>query len=101
LPESITIDGRGDSIHDAVIEMWSRMKPLTERGYSPTTVVEVIDAKSKEIIQTFQITDPEFLAHVKSDVTSQNQFDSGRPTGNPHAPERKEHYKYLARITLG
>jgi hypothetical protein len=101
LPENFTIDGRGDSIHDAITEMWSRMRPLELRGYNPISGVEIVDVATKEIIQTFQISDPEFQLHLKSDEKNQNQYDSQRPTGNVHAPERKEHYKYVARVRLG
>jgi len=100
MPEMITIDGRGDSIHDAITEMWSRMRPLEQRGYNPISGVEIVDVATKEVVESFQISDPEFQAHLQSEETPE-QFDSNRPTGNVHAPERKEHYKYIARVKLG
>jgi hypothetical protein len=98
LPEIITIDGRGMSIHDAVMEMWERIQPLEERGYNPVSGVEIVDATSKEIVQSFQLSDPEFELHLKSDEKIQKRSE---PKGeNPHVPERKEHFKYIARIQL-
>jgi hypothetical protein len=81
------------SIHDAITEMWERIRPLELKGYNPVSVVEVIDNKTKEIIQTFQLTDPEFQLHLKSDEKEQHEKDT-------HLPEKKEHYRYMARIQL-
>jgi hypothetical protein len=86
------------SIHDAVTEMWSRMQPLTQRGFNPVSGVQIVDNTSKDIIQTFQLSDPEFQAHLKSDESAQKS--QAHLSGNPHAPERREHYRYVARIEL-
>jgi len=98
MTENITIDGRGMSIHDAINEMWARMQPLTQRGFNPVSGVEIVDNETKQIIESFQIDDPEFLLHLNSDETQKKQ--STKLTGNPHAPERKEHFRYVARIEL-
>jgi hypothetical protein len=97
LPETVTVDGRGMTIQDAVKEMWGRMQPLEQRGFHPISEVEIVDASKKQIVQTYQLTDPEFLVHLKSD---QDARPAERLDDRPHAPERKEHYLYLARITL-
>ncbi len=87
------------SVHDAIREMWERMRPLEQRGYNPVSEVEIVDATSKKIIQTYQLTDPEFQLHLQSEEKGQNE--SQKPTGwDPHVPEKKEHYRYLARIQL-
>jgi hypothetical protein len=98
LPETINIDGRGLTIQDAIKEMWSRMQPLEARGFHPISEVEIVDASKKEIIQVFQLTDPEFQLHLKSD--QQGQKADQRLKERPHAPERKEDYPYIARIRL-
>ena len=92
MPNTVTIDGHGDSIPEAIREMWSRMQPLEQRGFHPISEVEIVDEKKKEIIETFQLTDPEFQDHLKSeDKKTQKQ---------PHTPERKQHFAYVARIRL-
>ena len=97
MTESVSIDGRGNSIQEAIREMWSRMQPLEQRGFHPISSVEIVEETSKNIVQTFQVTDPEFKAHLKSDA----QSATGAPLKErSHTPERKEHYAYLARIRL-
>jgi hypothetical protein len=97
MAETIKIDGRGMTIQDAVKEMWDRMRPLEARGFHPISGVEIVDAKKNKVIQVFQLTDPEFQGHLKSEMPQ----PAGRKLdARPHAPERKEHYAYLARISL-
>jgi hypothetical protein len=100
MPETIKIDGRGETIQGAVKEMWDRMQPLEARGFHPISGVEIVDATKDKVIQVFELTDPEFQGHIKSD-----ELETPPPAGRrldelPHAPERKEHYVYLARISL-
>jgi len=99
LVNAITIDGRGDTIREAVQEMWARMQPLEQRGFHPISPVEILDRKrGDQIIETYQLSDPEFQAHLESDEISK---PSGpEPIRPPHEPERKEHYLYAARIRL-
>jgi hypothetical protein len=100
LPESVTIDGRGITVQEAIKEMWARMQPLEQRGFHPISGVEIVDTSKKETIQTFQLTDPEFLVHLKSDQPQKSQQAGDRLNQRPHVPERKEHYPYIARIRL-
>jgi hypothetical protein len=97
LTEQITIDGRGMSIHEAIQEMWERIQPLEQRGFNPVSGVEIVDTKTKEIIQSFQLTDPEFQVHLKSDEKLVSPISH---KDDSHVPERKEHFRYLARIKL-
>ena|SRR5579872_176703 len=98
MPEIITIDGRGLSVQDAVREMWARMQPLEQKGFNPISEVEIVDESTKQVIQTFQLNDPEFQVHLKSDKgQEQKKQQSAEPL---HAPERKGHFKYIARIKL-
>jgi hypothetical protein len=99
MPEIVTIDGRGETIHDAINEMWDRMGPLEQRGFNPISSVEIVDSSSKEIIQTFQISDPEFQLHLKSDKSGVQKIPerSDKPS---HVPESKGHQRYIARIKL-
>jgi hypothetical protein len=100
MPETIKIDGRGMTIQDAIKEMWDRMQPLEARGFHPISGVEIVDATKNKVIQVFELTDPQFQAHLKSDKLETPQTAGRRLDARPHAPERKEHYAYLARISL-
>lgn len=97
MPETITIDGRGNTIREAITEMWRRMQPLELRGFHPISEVEIVDASKKEIIEHYQLTDPEFQDHLKP---IENKNDPKPVIRPPHAPEGKEHYAYIARIRL-
>jgi hypothetical protein len=99
LAETITIDGRGITIREAIREMWNRMQPLEARGFHPISQVEIVDNLNKEIVQVFQLNDPEFQVHLKSDLGS-DEGSGRRLEQRPHASERKERYPYVARITL-
>lgn len=100
MAETVNIDGRGMTIRDAVREMWVRMQPLETRGFHPISGVEIVDATKNEVIQVFELTDPEFQAHLKSDKPETTQPAGSRLEARPHAAERKERYAYLARISL-
>ena len=91
----------GITIRDAIREMWSRMRPLEARGFHPISEVEIVDTSKKEIVQAFQLTDPDFQVHLKSDQPGGDSQKGGRRLNQrPHAPERKENYKYVARVRL-
>ena len=100
MAETIKIDGRGMTIQGAVKQMWDRMRPLEARGFHPISNVEIVDAAKNKVIQVFELTDPEFQAHLKSDQPKTPQPAGGRLDSRPHSPEKKEHYAYLARISL-
>ena len=99
MAETITIDGRGITIRDAIREMWNRIQPLEARGFHPISQVEIVDAFKKEIVQVFELSDPEFQVHLKSDQ-GRDKGSGHRLEQRPHAPERKERYSYIARIKL-
>jgi hypothetical protein len=100
LAETITIDGRGVTIQEAVKEMWMRIQPLGQRGFHPISEVEIVDTSKKEIIQTFPLTDAEFQLHLKSDQQQKSLGAGDRLDARPHVPERKEDYPYIARVRL-
>ena len=79
--------------------MWSRMQPLEARGFHPISQVEIVDTSKKEIVQVFELTDPEFQVHLKSDQ-GRDEGPGRRLEQRPHAPESKERYSYVARIKL-
>ena len=87
-------------MRDAIRAMWGRMQPLEQKGFHPISEVEIVDTAKKAVIQTFVLTDPEFLAHVKSDQEKSDPNAPSRLTAHPHSPERKEAYSYIARIRL-
>jgi hypothetical protein len=86
------------TIQEAITEMWARIQPLTDRGYNPVSGVEIVDNKSKEIIQTFQINDPDFRNHIVEDKNAHRA--SVNDVDKDHEPESKEHFRYIARIEL-
>lgn len=98
LPETIPIDGRGDSVRDAIREMWARVQPLEAKGFHPISSVEIVDEHTKQIVETYELTDPEFELHLKDKA---EESEAKRKTDPPHAPEKKGHYRYVARIKLG
>jgi hypothetical protein len=96
MTQTITIDGRGNTIPQAIKEMRERMAPLEQEGFNPISEVEIVDAQSKEILESYALEDPEFQLHLKSD----EQEKPEQKIEPPHAPERKGHFKYIARIKL-
>jgi len=90
------------TLQDAIREMWARMQPLEARGFHPISEVEIVDASKKKVIQVFQLTDPEFKEHLESDERDSRMAhrEPGRVKSPPHAPEKKGHYTYVARIRL-
>lgn len=78
--------------------MWVGCSLWNKEGYNPVSGVQIVNATTKETVQTFQLADPEFQAHLKSDESGKiRPIPAG---GNPHVSERKEHFKYIARIEL-
>ncbi|MGA2665516.1 MAG: hypothetical protein ABSF83_11270 [Nitrososphaerales archaeon] len=103
MAETIVIDGRGATIQEAISEMWSRMRPLEAKGFHPISQVEIVDASTRKVTQSFQLTDPEFRAHLGSDGPNPGRGAQGQAAAKgdkAHAPESKSHYSFLARITL-
>ncbi len=94
---AITIDGRGDTVRDAARDMWKRMEGLEEKGFQPISSVEIIDTSSKKIILTYQLTDPEFQVHLKSDKREGTPKPEHQDEHHPPTPHE---YAYIARISL-
>lgn len=98
MPNSVTIDGRGNTIQDAINEMWARMEPLSERGFRPVSEVEIIDESKKLVLETYQLDDPEFQARLNP--VHGKRKSVAEEEDRAHEPESKDHYAYLARIRL-
>jgi hypothetical protein len=77
--------------------MWARVEPLEAKGFHPISSVEIVDESTKQIIETYEPTDPEFEAHLKD----KDEVATGNPSAPAHVPERKGHYRYVARVKLG
>jgi len=93
----ITIDGRGLTPTEAVRDLWMRMQPLTQKGYNPISEVEIIDTKTKEVVEHFLVTDPEFELHTRQDARKA----AGEMTEpNEHKPPTPHEYPYVARLSL-
>ena len=83
-------------MREAIRDMWSRMDPLEEKGYHPISEVEIVDTSSKKIIQLFQLTDPEFQLHLKSDEHEKTKTANREE----HHPPTPHEFPYVARIRL-
>lgn len=94
---TITIDGRGTTVTEAIRDMWKRIRPLEEKGYHPVSDVEIVDTSSKKIVRSFQLTDPEFQLHLKSDAHEESPQSGGR---KEHRPPTAHEYPYMARVRL-
>jgi len=75
-----------------------RMEPLSQRGFNPISPVEIVDESKKQIIETFQIDDPEFRAQLNVDQNKRKLM--AKQEDRSHEPERKEHFAFIARIRL-
>lgn len=93
---TIDIDGRGQTKEEAVQNMWERMIPLEEEGYHAVSSVEIVDAKTKKIIETFEITDPDW-SYLKPAATRSKQPKSAK---KEHAPPKPHEFRFKARIKL-
>ena len=58
---------------------------MEQRGFNPVSGVEIIDSKTKEIIQRFLFTDPEFQLHLKSD----EKGGQAHQKDDTHIPEKR------------
>lgn len=93
---TIDIDGRGQTPEEAVQDMWARMLPLEERGYHAITSVEVVEVKTKKVVESFELTDPDW-ADLKPAAQAGK---TPRSAKKEHKPPRPHEFLYKARITL-
>ena len=93
---TLDIDGRGKTVQEAVQDLWNRVKPLQDKGYHPVTSVEIVDTKTKKVLESFQMTDREFQAHVGSDAPKQQKKEKREE----HKPPTAHEYPFIARCRL-
>jgi hypothetical protein len=93
---TLDIDGRGQSIQEAVRDLWKRVKPLQDKGYHPVTSVEIVETKTKKVVETYQMTDREFIAHIEADEPKV----AAKPRPSEHKTPRPHEFAYLARLRL-
>ena len=94
---TITIDGRGLTPTEAVQNLGKRMEPLALKGYAPISEVEILDTKTKKVIEHFQVTDPQFALHTNP-AKAKASSEKVRP--EDHKPPMAHEYPYVARLTL-
>jgi hypothetical protein len=98
------VDGRGDTPKEAVREMWKRIIPLLQEGYHAISSAEIVDTKTNEVVETFQLTDPEWAyveQSTESSGTPRNEAGSKkRPKEESHRPPRTHEYAFKARVEL-
>ena len=82
---------------EAVQNLGKRIEPLTLKGYAPISEVEIVDTKTKKVIEHFQVTDPQFALHMKP-VKGKAGSEKLRP--DEHKPPMAHEYPYVARLTL-
>lgn len=93
---TIDIDGRGKTPKEAVQDMWARMIPLEEDGYHAITSVEIVDVKGKKIMETFEVTDPEWrvLRPTPQKKTAKDVLME------EHKPPARHDFRFVARVRL-
>lgn len=74
--------------------MWERIIPLEGRGYHPVSSVEIVDTKTNEIVDTFQLTDPEW-AYVKPKTSAARRY-----APEEHRPPTQHEFRFKARVKL-
>ena len=95
---TIDIDGRGATVQDAAQDLWKRLKPLQAKGYHPVTSVEIVDVKSGKIMETYQLTDPEFVDLVlEEDERAPVSVMTKTPGHKPPAPHESP---FIARLRV-
>ncbi|MDA4113552.1 MAG: hypothetical protein OK474_05875 [Thaumarchaeota archaeon] len=96
---TIDIDGRGSTIQEALADMWNRVNPLQDKGYHPTTNVEIVDATTKKVIESFPMSDQELKSRLnptkstKPDKRVQN-------TNEQHKTRQHGQFAFIARIRM-
>lgn len=76
--------------------MWARLLPLEKEGYHAVSSVEIVDVKSKKVVQTFELTDPDW-----SDLKPAAARDTTpRSAKKEHVPPKPHEFKFKARIQL-
>ena len=83
-------------MEEAVQDMWGRMLPLEDEGYHAISSVEIVDAKTKKVVETFELTDPEW-SYLKPAATRSKQPKSMK---KEHAPPKPHEFRFRARIKL-
>ena len=92
---TLDIDGRGKTVEEAVQDLWERVKPLQEKGYHPVTSVEIVDAKTKKVLERYLVTDPEFIDHIKAAKPKESKKDK-----REHKPPRPHEFAVIARLRV-
>lgn len=93
---TIDIDGRGKTAKEAVLDMWARIIPLESRGYHAVTSVEVVDTRANKVVETFQITDPEW-SQLKPKASS---VSPTKVKPEEHRPPTAHEFPFKARVRL-
>ena len=93
------IAGRGNTPKEAVEDMWQRLVTLENEGYHAISSVEVVDTKTNKVIESFQLTDPEwsYLRKQGSDVGKRGI--KGAATAR-HSPPTPHEFAFKARVKL-
>jgi len=93
---SIDIDGRGKTPKEAVRDMWERILPLEGEGYHAVTSVEIVDTKSKKVVESFEVTDPEW-ASLRQEASKDKSNKNPR---QEHKPPTAGEYPFKARVRM-
>ncbi|MDA4121856.1 MAG: hypothetical protein OK456_01595 [Thaumarchaeota archaeon] len=91
---AITIDGRGLTPTEAVADLQRRAEPLRLKGYHPITEVEIVDTKTKKVVEHYPFPEGERVAQ------SPPAPRLVKTKEKEHKPPTAHEYPYLARLTL-
>jgi hypothetical protein len=91
----IDIDGRGKDSKEALQDMWDRMAPLEAEGYQVISTIDVVDTKTNQVVESFQVTDPTWTA-LKAQVKSA----AAKNPSHEHRPPTPHEFPFKARVKL-
>jgi hypothetical protein len=95
---TIDIDGRGSTIQEAIADMWNRVHPLLDKGYHPTTNVEIVNASTREVVESFSMNDAEPRSRQSPDQANPDKTRKNK--NEEHKPMLHGQYAFIARIRM-
>jgi hypothetical protein len=92
---TIDIDGRGKTAKEAIQDMWQRIAPLEDEGYNVVSPVEVVDARTNTVVESFQVTDPQWAS-----LRSEAPPAEAKNPRQEHRPPTAHEFPFKARVKL-
>ena len=96
---TIDIDGRGFTVQEAITDMWNRVHPLADKGYHPTTNIEIVDTSTNKVIESFPMSDAELKSRL-TPTQSTKQVKTVPDKNEQHKTKQHGQYAFVARIRM-